>query len=136
MKLERLYKNFEVMNDWQDRYRFIIQLGTKIPKLDESEKTEANRVHGCLSTVHMTIQKTNDDPPRIEFKAESDAWIVNGLIAILHIIYDGKTALEMSQINIKDIFAKLGLDRHLSMNRRNGFFAMVERIQNLVDQSS
>jgi cysteine desulfuration protein SufE len=112
----------------------MIDLGTKIPKLDESEKTEVNRVHGCLSTVHMILQKTNDDPPRIEFKAQSDASIVNGLIAILHIVYDGKTAMEMSQINIKDVFAKLGLERHLSINRRNGFFAMVERIQNLIHQ--
>jgi cysteine desulfuration protein SufE len=136
MDLDRLYKSFELLNNWDDRFLLIIDLGKKIPKLDEVDKTEANRVQGCFSTVHMTLDITDDLPPKIHFKAESDAFIVNGLIAILHIVYDGKTAAEMSQLNIEEIFAKLGLERHLSPNRRNGFFSMVERLKSAIHQTS
>ena len=133
MKIERLYKNFEVLGDWQERYSFIIELGSKIPKLDDSQKIEENRVYGCMSTVYMTLSLTDEETPRVQFKAESDTWIVNGLIAVLRIIYDGLTLKELSEIDIKDIFAKLGLEEHLSPNRRTGFFSMVEQIENLKD---
>ncbi|MBP9853608.1 MAG: SufE family protein [Candidatus Omnitrophica bacterium] len=131
MDLNRLYKNFEVLENWQDRYRFIIEMGKKIPQLSETDKIEANRVHGCVSTVHMVITQTQDIPPRIHFVANSDAMIVNGLIAIMQIIYDGKTPEEITGVNIDTIFKKLGLEGHLSPNRRNGFFAMVERLRAL-----
>ena len=131
MTLERLYKNFEVLENWQDRYRFIIELGGKIPPLPESSKVEENRVYGCTSTVYMTVQKIDSAPPRFDFIANSDASIVNGLIAILQIVYAKKTVEEMKAVDIKSVFHKLGLDNHLSPNRRNGFFSMVERLQTL-----
>ena len=131
MDLDRLYKNFEVLKDWQDRYRFIIDMGKKIPKVDPADKRDENRVHGCMSTVYMTLQKSADQPPKVTFIAESDAMIVNGLIAIMHIVYDGKTAEEIAQVDIQKIFKELGLEGHLSPNRRNGFFSMVEKLQNL-----
>ena len=130
MDLDRLYKNFEVLEDWQARYAFIIDMGKKIPLVDPAAKTEENRVHGCMSTVHMTIKEKDGD---IEFLAESDAMIVNGLIAVMHIIYDGKTAEEIAAVDIKEIFKALGLEGHISPNRRNGFFSMVERLQNLAN---
>ena len=128
MDLERLYKNFEVLSDWQDRYAFIIDMGKKIPKLDSADKTEENQVHGCMSTVHMTIREVEN---KIQFVAESDAMIVNGLIAVMHVIYDGKTAEEIAGVDIEKIFKELGLEGHISPNRRNGFFSMVERLRNL-----
>lgn len=134
MDLNRLYKNFEVLDNWQDRYRFIIEMGKKIPKLQEADKTEENRVHGCISTVHMVINQDQGTPPRIHFIANSDAMIVNGLIAIMQIVYDGKTASEISAVDIESIFKKLGLESHLSPNRRNGFFAMAERLRTLSKQ--
>lgn len=134
MDLNRLYKNFEVLDNWQDRYRFIIEMGKKIPQLQETDKTEENRVHGCISTVHMVITQTQETPPSIHFIANSDAMIVNGLIAIMQIVYDGKTAAEISAVNIEGIFKKLGLESHLSPNRRNGFFAMAERLRTLSKQ--
>lgn len=134
MDIERLYKNFEVLDNWQDRYRFIIELGKKIPQLRESDKTEVNRVHGCISTVYMVISQTNDLPPKVHFIANSDATIVNGLIAIMQIVYDGKTPQEISAVDIETIFKKLGLESHLSPNRRNGFFAMVERLRTISKQ--
>ena len=131
MTLQRLYDNLEVLENWQERYRFIIEMGMKIPKLDEAEKKEENRVHGCMSTVYMTLKLSADEVPKVQFMAESDTWIVNGLIAILRVIYNGKTLEELAEINISEIFAQMGLEGHLSPNRRNGFFAMVERIKNL-----
>lgn len=131
MDLDRLYKNFEVLDNWEDRYRFIIEMGKKIPQLDPSDKTEQNRVYGCISTVHLIIRLTDDDPPKIHFIANSDAMIVNGLIAVMQIVYDGKTAAEIAQVDLEAIFKKLGLEGHLSPNRRNGFFAMAERLRTL-----
>lgn len=131
MDLDRLYKNFEVLNNWEDRYRFIIEMGKKIPQLKPEDKIEANRVYGCISTVHLVIQPTADNPPRIHFIANSDAMIVNGLIAIMQIVYDGKTAEEMASEDLEAIFRKLGLEGHLSPNRRNGFFAMAEKLRTL-----
>lgn len=129
MDLERLYKNFEVLQDWQDRYRFLIDLGKALPPLEEQFKTEENRVRGCMSMVYMVVR---DDPNRsgaVAFQAHSDALIVNGLIAVLDIIYNHKTPEEIQSVAIQTIFQKLGLEGHLSPNRRNGFFSMVERLQ-------
>lgn len=134
MDLERLYKNFQVLDNWQDRYRFIIEMGKKIPLLQETDKIEENRVYGCISTVYMVISQTKDVPPKIHFIANSDAMIVNGLIAIMQIVYDGKTAKEITAVDINTVFKKLGLEGHLSPNRRNGFFAMVERLRTLSTQ--
>jgi len=126
MTLERLYKNFEVLDNWEDRYRFIIEMGRKIPQLSEEQKIEENRVYGCTSTVFMVVEKKDRT---IDFIANSDAAIVNGLIAILMIAFSEKDAKEINSIDIKAIFDKLGLERHLTPNRRNGFFAMVDRLK-------
>lgn len=128
MDLDRLYKNFDLLKEWEDRYRFIIDLGKKLPQLPESAKIEKNRVYGCMSTVYMTVHEDPKNPGKVEFVANSDALIVNGLIAILQIVYANKTPQEIQKIDIKSIFSKLGLETHLSPNRRNGFFAMVERL--------
>ena len=76
----------------------------EIPKLDEIQKIEENLVHGCMSTVYMTLELTDDKPQKIKFNAESDTWVVNGLIAILRIVYDGLTLQELSETDIKDVF--------------------------------
>ena len=136
MTIDRLYKNFEILSDWQGRYRFIIEMGQKIPKLDPADMTEENRVHGCMSRVYMVVRITEDDPPKITFVANSDAAIVNGLIAILQIVYGGKTIEEIRGININEIMARLGLTKHLSPIRRNGFYSMVERLSNLASQAT
>lgn len=136
MDLERLYKNFEVLQDWQDRYRFIIDLGKKLPAFPQDAMTEDNRVQGCMSTVHMVVHEDSRRAGAVEFLAHSDALIVNGLIAILDVIYNHRTPDEIRAIDIKEIFHRLGLDGHISPNRRNGFFAMVERLQTLVTRES
>ena len=119
-------ENFELFDDWEERYRYLIDLGRALPKMNDDVKIEDNIVRGCTSQVWMTSRVEND---RFYFEADSDAHIVRGLIALLMAAYQGKTLADIRQIDIEQIFQEIGLDQHLSPNRRNGFFAMVERIK-------
>jgi len=127
-EIEDLVENFEYLEDWEDRYRYIIEMGDKVESLPEKYKTDQYKVNGCLSQVWFTARKENE---KFIFIADSDAKIVKGLIAVLLLIYNHKTKEEIQNINLEDYFKRLGLEGHISMNRRNGFFAMVERIKKL-----
>lgn len=131
MTIEELIENFELLGDWEERYAYLIDLGKKLPGLPEADKTEENRVHGCQAMVWL---KMNPDPAhadRLRIVADSDAFIVRGLIAVVMILFDGKTPAEILQADGKSIFSKLGLDQHLSPTRKNGLFSMLERIRGL-----
>jgi len=128
--IEDLTDNFALFDDWEERYKYLIDLGKILPPMDESLKTDETIVPGCTSRVWMVCETENKDGT-IHFLADSDAHIVKGLIAILLSAYSGKTPAEIRALNIEDLFARIGLDSHLSPNRRNGFFAMVERIMAL-----
>lgn len=132
MPLDELIEEFDFLGDWEARCDFLIDLGFELPKLPDEAKTEANRVHGCQSQVWM-IARVNDDvdPPTIEFLANSDAMIVNGLIVVLLAIYNGKSAQRIIETDAEEIFRRLELDRHLSPQRKNGLFGMVKRIREL-----
>ena len=132
MTIDELVENFELMESWEDRYKYVIDLGKAMPAMPESDKTEENKVRGCMSQVWFKFLPSKLMPPKLEFLADSDAFIVKGLAAILHLIYAGKTREEAQQINLEELFKKLGLESHLSMNRRNGFYAMAERIQTAI----
>ncbi len=129
--LDRLYTTFEMLEDWEDRYRVILDLGNKLPEFPEEGKVEENRIRGCISQVWMIPQLSEDTPPKIDFIADSDSHIVKGLIAILRLVYSGKTQDEIREINMEEIFGRLGLEEHLSPNRRNGFYSMVEWIRTI-----
>ncbi len=129
MNIEELLENFELLETWEDRYKYVIELGKKLPSMPEEYKTEESKVRGCMSQVWFRFLPSLSSPPRIEFLADSDAFIVKGLAAILHLIYSGKTKEEAMKINLDETFKKLGLESHLSMNRRNGFYSMAERIR-------
>ncbi|MEZ4705513.1 MAG: SufE family protein [Bdellovibrionota bacterium] len=133
MRLEELLDNFDLFEDWEDRYKYIIELGKKLPDLDDKHKREENKVQGCMSQVWMVALPSDPDSSSrtYHFLADSDAFIVKGLVAILLIIYNGKTKEDIAQTNIEDIFRKLNLEGHLSPTRRNGFFSMVQKIQSL-----
>ncbi len=131
LQIDDLVETFEFLDDWEDRYRYIIDLGRKLPEMADDDKAEHNKVNGCTSQVWMVVRALPGDPPRFEFVADSDAHIVKGLIAILLAAYSGKTCDEILATDIKATFEQLGLEGHLSPNRRNGFFAMVERIKTL-----
>ena len=133
MAIEELIEDFEFLESWEDRYGHIIDLGRQLPLLDEKYKIDANKVRGCVSQVWLIPRVIETDPPAIDFLGDSDAQIVKGLVAILFMIYAGKTAPEILAVDIKSTFARLGLEQHLSPSRSNGFFAMVERIRTLAE---
>ena len=132
MTLDKILSNFALLDDWEDRYRYVIELGRGLPPLPDGTRTEANKVRGCASQVWLA---TNVDgtaagiAPRLRFEGDSDAHIVRGLIAILFAIYSGKRADEILLIDAQDVFRRLGLVEHLTPQRSNGFASMVERIR-------
>ena len=127
-QLNELIDNFAFFDDWEERYRYLIDLGRNLPKMEEADKTEENIVRGCTSRVWMKADISND---RLSFVADSDAHIVRGLIGVLNAAYQDQPLSEIKNIDVEDAFAKMGLDQNLSPNRRNGFFAMVEKIKAL-----
>ncbi|SFF23354.1 Cysteine desulfuration protein SufE [Fontimonas thermophila] len=131
MDTQELIETFELLGDWEERYRYLIELGRKLPPLPEAERTETNKVRGCMSQVWLTHRVVPGTPPRLEFLGDSDAHIVKGLIALLFGLLSGKTAQEILATDVSGLFERLGLENHISMNRRNGFYAMVERIRQM-----
>jgi cysteine desulfuration protein SufE len=130
MNIKELVDNFALFGDWEDKYRYLIDLGAGLPPMDEALKTDAAKVRGCMSQVWMVLGW--DEGGRLKMLADSDAQIVKGLIAVLMAIFDGKTKAEAEAVNVEAEFSGLGLDAHLSPNRRNGFFSMVERVKGFV----
>lgn len=127
--LDDLVENFALLGDWEERYRYLIELGRALEPLDDTLKTPETFVQGCTSQVWMVAREGAEG--RWHFVADSDAHIVRGLIAVLLTAYQDKTAAEIAAVDIEARFSEIGLDEHLSPNRRNGFFAMVQRIKAL-----
>lgn len=133
MTLDDLIQEFDDLGDWEARCDYLIDLGKELPKLPAADRTEANRVHGCQSNVWLVADVRRDaaNRPTVEFVANSDAMIVSGLIAILVLLYNRRTADEILATDTAAIFKRLELDRHLSSQRRNGLFGMVRRIREI-----
>jgi cysteine desulfuration protein SufE len=129
MQLDDLLDAFGLITDWEERYRLLIDLGRKLPGVAENEKIDANRVEGCTSQVWLIPEVKAGDPPLIEFRADSDSFIVKGLLAIILLTYSGKTPEQIVATDIRGIFERLGLEQNLTPNRRSGFYATVERIK-------
>lgn len=128
MDLDEILDTFELLDAGEERYRYILELGKGLSGLDDAHKTEANRVHGCQSRVWMIATRDGD---HVHFQADSDAFLVRGLIAILLAVYDGRTADEIVHLDPEATFSRIGLEQHLSMGRRNGLHSMVQRVQAL-----
>jgi cysteine desulfurase/selenocysteine lyase len=128
---EKLADVFESFDDWAERYQQIIDFGKKIPPMPAELKTEANYVRGCQSTVHISARKKPGTADVLEFVADSDAELVRGLIGVLERIYSGQRAEDILAFDVEGFFARLGLDQHLTMGRRNGLAAMVQRVRGL-----
>lgn len=126
--LNELAESFALFDNWEDRYRYLIDLGHRLPSMDNALKTEDSLVRGCTSRVWLVAEIKGG---KFRFTADSDAQIVRGLIYLLMVAYQDKTPAEIAAIQIEKEFEQIGLNRHLSPNRRNGFFAMVERIRSL-----
>jgi len=129
--IDDIISDFDVVDDWEDRYRYIIELGKKMPPLPEVYRTDATKVRGCASQVWIHTQSAADDrdKTRLSFIGDSDAIIVRGLIAVLLALYTDKTPADILAVDAKGVLAKLGLDSNLSQQRSNGLNAMIERIR-------
>jgi cysteine desulfuration protein SufE len=131
MSLDEIRSNFTLLDDWEDRYRYVIELGRMLPPLDEALKSDATKVRGCASQVWLIslVVPDDGDAPRLAFQGDSDAHIVRGLIAILLEAVEGKTAAEIVATDLPGIFAELGLKDNLTPQRSNGLASMIARIR-------
>lgn len=129
MTLDDLRETFTLLDDWEERYRFIIDLGRTLEPMPETDMVEANRVRGCMSQVWLTAETLPGPQPRLHFRADSDAHIVKGLIAILMVLFNDRSAHEILSLDAETTLAALGLDQHISPNRRGGVAAMIQRIK-------
>lgn len=127
--IQKIIDDFAYLDDWEDRYRYIIELGKALPGLPEAEKSPANKVSGCASQVWLVHDATGDGDPVMHFRGDSDAHIVKGLVAIVLAVYSGRKASEVAALDALDVFARIGLVEHLSAQRANGLRAMIKRIR-------
>jgi cysteine desulfuration protein SufE len=129
--IEEIIDNFSLLDDWDDRYRYLIELGRELRPLAEAAHNDANKVQGCASQVWLltTVRPNGAGGPVLTFEGDSDAHIVRGLIGILFAIYSGKSASDILAVDALALFEKMGLRAHLTPQRSNGFRSMVERIR-------
>jgi cysteine desulfuration protein SufE len=129
--IDEIVENFELLDQWDDRYRYVIELGRTLPPLPQAAYSEANKVRGCASQVWLLTQVKPDGAagPSLSFEGDSDAHIVKGLIAILFALYSGKHAREILDIDALALFDSIGLRENLTPQRSNGLRSMVERIR-------
>jgi cysteine desulfuration protein SufE len=130
-RIDAIIDDFSVLEEWDDRYRYVIDLGRKLAPLDERDRTERNKVQGCASQVWLatTVEPDGAAGPVLSFAGDSDAHIVKGLIAILFATYSGQHARDILSTDAVELFNRLGLREHLTPQRSNGFRSMVERIR-------
>lgn len=129
--IDDIIEDFALLDEWDDRYRYVIELGRTLPPLAESEHTEANKVRGCASQVWLVTHVKPDGAagPVLTFEADSDAHIVRGLVAILLVLYSGKTAREILATDALALFERIRLRDGLTPQRSNGLRSMVERVR-------
>lgn len=130
--VDELLETFEDLQEWDERYGYLVELGDELPDMDERLKNDQTKVEGCMSQVWMVTRLDEDeDPPKLNIIADSDSLIVRGLIAVLLAYFSGRTPQEVIESDPEFLFDKLGLKQHLSGQRRNGLYAMVKRIKAL-----
>ena len=127
--LNEMIDDFGFLDDWEDRMRYVIELGKALPDLPDAEKTAANKVQGCASQVWLSVSAGEGADPLMEFRGDSDAFIVRGLVAIVLEAYSGKKASEVVAFDALDLFKQLGLLEHLTAQRANGLRSMIQRIR-------
>ena len=127
--LDKIMDDFEFLDDWEDRYRYVIELGKDLPDLPDDKKTADNKVQGCASQVWLVSHSDGAADPVLTFEGDSDAHIVRGLVAIVMAVYSGKKASDIAKLDAIDVFGKIGLVEHLSSQRANGLRSMINRIR-------
>ncbi|MCB9738573.1 MAG: SufE family protein [Deltaproteobacteria bacterium] len=130
MTPEELAENFAFLDDWEERYAYIIDLGRKLAPMDPSDRVDENLVPGCLSQVWLTSRVEDGTAgPTMRFSADSDAHITKGLVAIALMLFDGKSPQAVVDTDLDGFFERLDLGAHVSVNRRNGFYSMIGKIR-------
>ena len=127
--IEEIVENFEFLDDWDDRYRYLIELGNELDPLPEDARTAENKVQGCVSQVWVKTTIHDGEDPKITFQGASDAHIVSGLIAVAFAIFSDRKASEIIGTNEREIFDKIDLSEHITPQRSNGLRSLVERIK-------
>ena len=130
-KIDDIVEDFALLDEWDDRYRYVIELGRALPPMPDSAHSDANKVQGCTSQVWLISHVAPNGPqgPVLTFEGDSDAHIVRGLVAILIALYSGKAAREILATDALDLFDRIGLRENLTPQRSNGLRSMVERIR-------
>ena len=127
--LDRIFEDFSYLDEWEDRYRYVIDLGRDLPAFPDAFRTAENKVQGCVSQVWLQTDIGGGNDPVIVYAGDSDAHIVRGLVAIMLALYSGKHASEISTTDAEPVLRRLGLDEHLTPQRANGLRSMVARIR-------
>ncbi|MGN6471500.1 MAG: SufE family protein [Rhizobiaceae bacterium] len=133
--LEAIRDDFAFLDDWEDRYRYIIELGNELPPFPEEARDAEHKVQGCVSQVWLLTHRTGERDPVLTFDGDSDAHIVRGLVAIMLALFSGKRASEIGRIDAEGLMSELGLDEHLTPQRANGLRSMVKRIKRDAEES-
>jgi cysteine desulfuration protein SufE len=128
-KIDEILEDFSYLEDWEDRYRYVIELGKALPDLPDSDKNADNKVRGCASQVWLVSDAAEGADPVMTFRGDSDAHIVRGLVAIVLALYSGRRASEIAGLDALETFRDIGLVEHLSAQRANGLRSMIKRIQ-------
>lgn len=134
MDLAELKETFEFFDDWEDKYKFVIDLGRELPDMDAADKIEANLIRGCQSQVWLTYRQAPDGT--LEFVIDSDAFIVRGLVSIVLLAFNAKRPEEILAFDIETVFEELELIQHLSLTRGNGLRAMIQRVKEIAGRTS
>jgi cysteine desulfuration protein SufE len=133
--IDTIIENFEFLDDWDDRYRYLIELGGNLAPLSDAEHSQANKVQGCASQVWIVSERGEGADPVLTFRGDSDAHIVRGLVAVVLSIFSGKRASRIANTDETEIFRKLRLSEHITPQRSNGLRSMVARIKHEAQQA-
>jgi cysteine desulfuration protein SufE len=128
-EIDAIVEDFELLGDWDQRYQYLVEIGERLPPMDPADKTDANQVKECMSTVHVVPRPDAATPPRLRFSGDCDTAIIKGVVAILVNLYSGKTAAEIEALDVDGLFTGLHLEEHLSPNRHVGVYAIVEKMK-------
>lgn len=125
-EIDDIVEEFDLLGDWEERYRYLIDMGKALPDMPEDERTDLNKVKGCVSQVWLVTERDGDT---LSFRADSDAHIVRGLAALLLRLYSGRSAEEILSVDAREVLKTIGLSEHLSPQRSNGLASMIGRIR-------
>ncbi|MBX3575879.1 MAG: SufE family protein [Rhizobiaceae bacterium] len=127
--IDAIEEDFALLDDWEDRYRYVIELGQALDTFPDAERTAQNKVPGCVSQVWLVTRRAGGADPELEFRGDSDAHIVRGLVAIMLALFSGRRASDVLKTDAEAVLKRLGLDEHLSPQRANGLRSMIKRIR-------